>query len=157
MGFHDSMSWTGAGTIELVKGRMDSKQYIEILDRKLLPMLDAVSITPGAPQRHEIIFQQDNDPKHTSKLTKAWFKKNKIEPLTWPANSPDINPIEHMWGALKRRLAAYDTDPRGANELWDRVQKEWANLTVAEAQKLIESMPRRCAAVVAAKGGNTKY
>jgi transposase len=77
--------------------------------------------------------------------------------LPWPAQSPDLNPIEHLWELLKRLLAAYEDPPQGLFQLWERVAIEWGKIAKEECQKLIESMPRRVAAVIKAKGGNTKY
>ncbi|KAE8179347.1 hypothetical protein CF328_g9509 [Tilletia controversa] len=151
------MTWSGPGKIELVQGRMNAQQYTEILTKNLVPVIDAMSLLPDSPARDKIILQQDNDPKHTAKLAKAWFKAHNITPLEWPANSPDLNPIEHLWNTLKRRLHTYSTQPKGAQELWERVQVEWERLPTDTCKGLIESMPRRCAAVIRAKGGNTKY
>ena len=77
--------------------------------------------------------------------------------MVWPAQSPDLNPIEHLWGYLKRRLAEHENPPSGIYELWKRIQMDWEEISVAECQKLIESMPRRIEAVLKAKGGYTKY
>ena len=77
--------------------------------------------------------------------------------MVWPAQSPDLNPIEHLWGYLKRRLADHECSSKGIYELWERVQVDWEEIPVEECQKLIESMPRRVHAVIKAKGGYTKY
>ena len=77
--------------------------------------------------------------------------------MVWPAQSPDLNPIEHLWGCLKRRLAEHENSPYGIHELWERVQVEWERIPVEECQKLIESMPRSVQAVLKAKGGYFKY
>ena len=73
------------------------------------------------------------------------------------STAPDLNPIEHLWWYLKRRLAEYENPPKGMEELWERVQVEWEKIPASECQKLIESMPRRVKAVIKAKGGYTKY
>ena len=73
--------------------------------------------------------------------------------VDWPAQSPDLNPIEH----LKRRQANCEAMPSGVHELWERVQVEWERISKEECVHLIESMPRRIAEVLRMKGGHTKY
>ena len=77
--------------------------------------------------------------------------------LLWPAQSPDLNPIENLWQQLKRRLQSYQEEPVGVFELWERVKVEWKKTTQAECLRLIESMPARINAVLKAGGGHTKY
>src|SRR5579871_718778 len=72
--------------------------------------------------------------------------------LPWPAQSPDLNPIEHLWDHLKRELGEYERPPNGMIELWERVEKEQNKFEAVVCQNLIESMPRRVAAVLKAKG-----
>jgi hypothetical protein len=146
------MLWEGPGYACRIEGKMDADLYTSILDNHLG---DSLVHYYKAPE--EVIFQQDGDPKHRSKKAKAWFKDHDIEVLPWPAQSPDLNPIEHLWNHLKRRLGAYKEPPGGMEELWRRVDEEWNKIPVEVCQKLIESMPRRVEAVIKAKGAYTKY
>ena len=146
------MGWNGVGKLVEVEGKMDSKQYVEILDENLDQCMDILGLS-----KEDMMFQQDNDPKHTSKLAKNWFKEHQIYTMEWPAQSPDINPIEHLWGTLKSKLHTYEEHPKGVWGLWERLCAEWNNIDKKECQTLIESMPRRLEAVVKAKGGHTKY
>jgi len=146
------MMWDGVGFACKIDGKMDGDLYVKILDEDL-----RASVEFYDKSLDDLIFQQDNDPKHTSKKAKTWFKNNDIKVLPWPAQSPDLNPIEHLWDHLKRRLGEYERPPVGMMELWDRVEKEWGKIEAGVCQNLIESMPRRVAAVVKAKGGYTKY
>ncbi|KAG1536937.1 hypothetical protein G6F47_012635 [Rhizopus delemar] len=71
-------------------------------------------------------FQHDGDPKHRSKSTVQWLQANGVNYIDdWPAQSPDLNPIEHLWHHLKLKLSLYDKKAKGVHELWERVEKEW--------------------------------
>ena len=146
------IGWNGVGVLSEVEGRMDAEQYVAILEEGLLQSMEE----SGIPQ-DDIIFQQDNDPKHTSRRAQKWFEEQGIKILDWPAQSPDLNPIEHTWNHLKRCLSGYSSAPKGVHQLWERVVEQWGMISVEECQKWIESMPRRIQAVIKAKGGHTKY
>jgi transposase len=131
---------------------MNSQLYTSILDDEFLGTLESQGL-----EKDKIIFLQDNDSKHTSGLARQWFKDNGVKVLKWPSSSPDLNPIEHLWRRLKQQLAAYPTEPANLDELWERVQTEWKKTPAQECVNLIESMPKRIAAVLKAKGKNTNY
>lgn len=146
------MSWNGVGTMVEVEGRMDAKQYVKILEEGLLESIQNSNISPA-----DVIFQQDNDPKHTSNLATNFFNDQDIDVLDWPAQSPDLNPIEHLWELLKKLVNNHEHPPSGVFELWERAAENWSEITEEQCQALIESMPRRLEAVIRAKGQNTKY
>lgn len=100
-------------------------------------------------------FMQDNDPKHTSRKAKGFFREQKINLLEWPSQSPDLNPIENLWKDLKNAVALKKTSNKQI--LWDTLKKEWEAIPVERCRNLIDSMPRRCQAVIEAKGQATKY
>ncbi len=103
----------------------------------------------------DFIFQQDLAPAHTAKGTKSWFNDHGVTMLDWPANSPDLNPIENLWDIVKRKMR--DTRPNNADDLKATVKETWASIPPQQCHKLITSMPRRIEAVIKAKGAPTKY
>ena len=146
------MTWDGVGYACKIDGKMDAELYVQILDEDLQASLQHYNKFPD-----DIIFQQNNDPKHTSKKAQTWFEDDQIKVLPQPAQSPDINPIEHLWNHLKRKLGEYKIPPKGILELWERVEGEWEKIEASVCQNLIESMPKRVEAIIKAKGGYTKY
>jgi len=146
------MLWDGVGYACKIDGRMDGDLYIKILEEDV-----QASISHYGKSAGDVIFQQDNDSKHTCKKAQAWFDDHDFNVLLWPAQSPDLNPIEHLWDHLKRKLSDHEVAPRGMLELWERVEEEWNKIDAEVCQNLIESMPGRVAAVLKAKGGYTKY
>ncbi|KAK3513120.1 hypothetical protein QTP70_001693 [Hemibagrus guttatus] len=98
---------------------------------------------------------QDNDPKHTSKSTSEWLKKNKMKTLEWPSQSPGLNPIEMLWRDLKKVVHA--RKPSNVAELQQFCKDEWAKIPPQRCNRLIASYEKRLIAVVAAKGGPTSY
>ncbi|GBB88289.1 hypothetical protein RclHR1_14860001 [Rhizophagus clarus] len=105
---------------------------------------------------NDIIFQQDNDPKHTATRTKQWFEDNEIEVLSWPPQSPDLNPIEHLWNDIDRHLRALDIEIRSKDMLWEQIFNVWNETALEACSKLIEIMPERINDVIKAKGGYTR-
>ncbi|KAG1187963.1 hypothetical protein G6F70_009540 [Rhizopus microsporus] len=105
-----------------------------------------------------VYLQHDNDPKHKSKSTIAWLNNNAIRYIDdWPAQSPDLNPIEHVWHHIKLNLSLYETRAKNVSELWDRIDIEWNKLDADTCRRYIDSMPDRIEAVIRAKGGYTRY
>lgn len=144
-----AMSSAGVGPLCFLKSTVNAAIYQEILEHFMLPSADKLYGDA------DFIFQQDLAPAHTAKSTKSWFNDHGITVLDWPANSPDLNPIENLWGIVKRKMR--DTRPNNADDLKAAIKATWASITPQQCHRLIASMPRRIDAVIHAKGAPTKY
>ena len=142
-------SAAGTGRLVRIEGKMNAAMYRDILDENLLQ--SALDLRLG----RRFIFQQDNDPKHTAKISKEWLQDNSVNVLEWPSQSPDLNPIEHLWRDLK--MAVHRRFPSNLMELERCCKEEWAKLPKDRCAKLVASYSKRLEAVIAAKGASTKY
>uniref|UniRef100_A0A8C1X9P9 Nucleoside diphosphate-linked moiety X motif 6 n=1 Tax=Cyprinus carpio TaxID=7962 RepID=A0A8C1X9P9_CYPCA len=75
----------------------------------------------------DFVFQHDLAPAHSAKTTGKWFTDHGITVLNWPANSPDLNPIENLWDIVKRKLR--DARPNTLDELKAAIEASWASIT----------------------------
>ncbi len=142
----DCMSAAGVGELHFIDGIMNSQMYCSILKEKMLPSLCALG--------RRAHFQHDNDPKHTSKTTVGFLKKNRVKVIQWPSMSPDLNPIEHLWGILKRQVEHHS--PSSIQSLKEVILEEWKKIDLAKCRQFVHSMPRRLGAVIKNHGGHTK-
>ncbi len=140
---------SGPGRLAVINGTMNSAVYQKILKDNVRPSVRDLKL------KRTWVLQQDNDPKHTSKSTSEWLKKNKMKTLEWPSQSPDLNPIEMLWHDLKK--AVHARKPSNVAELQQFCQDEWAKIPPQRCNRLIASYRKRLMAVVAAKGGPTSY
>ncbi len=128
-----AMSSAGVGPLCFLKSTVNAAIYQDILEHFMLPSADKLYGDA------DFIFQQDLAPAHTAKGTKSWFNDHGVTVLDWPAKSPDLNPIENIWGIVKRKMR--DTRSNNADELKATVKETWASIPPQQCHKLITSMP----------------
>ena len=104
------------------------------------------------------IFQQDKASCHKANILQEWFEEHnrKFRVLTWPPNSPDLNPIEHLWDVLDKQVRSMEASPRNFQDLKDLLLTSWCQIPQSTFKGLEDSMPRRVGAVFATKGGPTQ-
>ena len=101
------------------------------------------------------VFQQDNDPKHRSKKCQNFLRQQEIKLLPWPSQSPDLNPIENLWMKLDKDCK--NRKCKNEDELFEVLKNAWENLDPKHLRALVDSMPKRCQAVIKNKGWPTKF
>ena len=155
------------GPIVFFQGNVNSQAYISMLEQNLLPFLNALrqdDIT-------DLVFQQDNAPAHTSKKTKAFLEAASQQPehgftiMDWPPNSPDMNPIEHLWAHIKLELHKRYPDTmllQGSPDhirkvLRQRLMEVWWEIVPGVLNRLVESMPQRVLDLIHAHGWYTDW
>ncbi len=143
------ISMKGKTGICIFDGIMDAPLYVQILDQALIPFLKQVY-----PVQHR--FMQDNDPKHTSRVAKAYFIEKSINWWRTPAESPDLNPIENMWHELKEYVRR-EVKPTTKDELVRGIMEFWSTVTGEKCRKYIRHLHKVIPRVIELQGAATGY
>ncbi|CAK9806971.1 Transposable element Tcb1 transposase [Anthophora quadrimaculata] len=141
----------GFGNLYLFTDTLDAKLMLKIYEKCLLK---SAKVWFGEDNTSWML-QEDNDPKHRSRLCRDWKAENGINVLEWPSQSLDANPIENVWAIMKIKL-------RGKTmcilkQLSRQIRKIWRSLPREYAENLVKSMPRRCEAILQNNGDFTQY
>lgn len=148
------MVWGGVSQhhrteLVVIAGNLNTVRYREDI---LLP-----HVVPFLQAHPDMTLQHDNATSHTARSVRDFLQDRNVSVLPWPAKSPDLNPIEHVWDLLDRRVRARAIPPRNVRELAGALVEEWGNISQQELANLVQSMRRRCTAVLNAAGGHTRY
>ena len=149
--------WAGIalnGRTELVvlDRNVSGETYAEILQQHFVPFAN----TKFGGLQH-CILQDDNAPPHRAASVRELKEELGIRTLRWPSRSPDMNPIEHVWDLMKRRIHQHNHPPQNANELGQAIAEAWQQLPQVIINRLVLSMTRRVAALLRARGAYTHY
>lgn len=150
------MVWAGISTeahtdlLFVENGALNAQRYVEdILQEAVVPFSHFVG--------DGFVLMHDNARPHTARVVTEYLDEVGIRRLHWPACSPDLNPIEHLWDQLQRRIRGRPAMPETLQELRLALQEEFEGIPQMCLTDLINSMPRRLNAVIQARGGHTRY
>ena len=143
------IGWNGVGALKLVEGNLRAQNYRDSIINDLREAGLAIS-----NRGRSFVFQQDGAPAHTAGIVTQYLRARNIQVLPWCGNSPDLNPIEHVWSVVAR---AADYSATTKAQLFDAVKRAWLQVDVSYVRSLFRSMPSRLAEVVSQKGGSTHY
>lgn len=136
----------------VINGNLTAQGYVnQVLQPTLLPLLDQHG------GRNQLVFQHDNATPHSARFTRQFLQGNGVNVMPWPAMSPDMNCIEHVWDILGRRVNQHVPQPETREQLIDVLQHYWDTLPQRDILHLVMSMHRRLRACLAANGGHTRY
>lgn len=147
--------WSGGfGPLVFIDQTVNQDAYINILSNKFLPWFVELNEKHG----RDFIFQEDGASCHTGGYATWWKNSHQIRRFDyWPAQSPDLNPIEHLWSCLERLICNEGSEVKNTGELKAVLEAAWGEIHVDLADRLVGSMKDRCQAIIDAKGGPTKY
>ncbi len=137
-------SWHTLGPLVPIEHRLNDTAYLNIVYDHVHPFMTTVYPTSDG------YFQQDNAPCHKAQIISDWFLEhdNEFTLLKWPPQSPDINPIEHLWDVVEQEIHIIDVQPTNLQKLCDAIMSIWTKISEECFQHLVESMLRRIKAVL---------
>ena len=144
------MSARGKTDIVFTKGNINSFDYQDILANNFVPLRDEL-------MDQNLILLQDNASVHKSASTIAWLTENNISFMDFPAKSPDLNPLENMWGILSRMVYENGKQYYSVSELRAAILKAWDKIPILTCKNLAKSFQNRLLEVIRVKGKHTKY
>ncbi|GFS87229.1 transposable element Tc3 transposase [Trichonephila clavipes] len=106
---------------------------------------------------NDFILMDDNARPHRARIVEEYLEDHGLERMEWPARSPDLNPIEHLWDYLGREVAALNPPPRSLHELKQGLLCVWSSLPIPVSDNLINSMGNRCRQCIQVRGGHIPY
>lgn len=142
------LSWFGVTALKICQRTVNSETYQGILHECLFE-----SANQYYPNGY--ILQQDNATPHTSKSTRKFLEDNKITVMSWPANSPDLNPIENLWSVIKTRVEKID--PENVSCLKSAINEVWNEISRETRESLIGSMEKRLQECIRLNGETLNY
>jgi len=141
---------SGKLDLEFISAPLDSVTYQGVLRKQLVPFLKKF-------RRQDLLFQQDNATCHVSHSTTAFLDANNIQVMKWPACSPDVNPIENMWGIIVRSVYKDNRQYQTVTELKCAILDAWHSISQETIDNLINSMPNRIFDIITNRGGHINY
>lgn len=133
-------------TLSISEGNINSEKYQDILRSHLMPF--------WSPDK---VFMQDNASIHKSQSTMTWLQNHNVNILEWPSRSPDLNPIENVWGWMVRDVYKDSKQYNSLQSLKQAIHKSWNSLPAELLKIFTKSMPSRVFECIQARGGMTKY
>ncbi len=144
-------SWHTLGPLVPTEHCLNATAYLSIVADHVHPFMTTVYTSSDG------YFQKDNAPCHKAQIISFLEHDNEFTLLKCPPQSPDLNPIEHLWDVVELEIRIIDVQPTNLLQLRNAIMSIWTEISEECVQHLVESMPRRIKAVLKAKGGPTRY
>ncbi len=145
-------SWHTLGPLVPIEHRLNTTAYLSIVADHVHPFI--TTVYPSSDATSSRIMHR-----HKAQIIPEWFLEhdNEFTLLKWPPQSPDLNPIEHLWDVVEREICIMDVQPPNLQQLRNAIMSIWTKISEECFQHLVESKPRKIKAVLKAKWGQTRY